>query len=140
MSALATAGQADGAAPRASLRIRVSSIRRIVLWTFIACSCVAIIEPSPYEFMFAVAVAAYASRGLLFDRAMAPMIVLLAMLNAGGLLSLVPWVGERESVTFVAISVYVAITAVFFAGLIAKNPIERLRTIRSAYVLAGVIA
>jgi hypothetical protein len=140
MSALAAADQADGQTPRASLRIRVSTLRRVVLWIFIACSCVAIIEPSPYEFMFPLAVIAFASGGLLFDRAMAPMIVLLAMLNAGGLLSLVPWVGERESVTFVAISVYVAVTSVFFAALIAKNPIERLRVIRSAYVLAGVVA
>src|SRR5260370_38668142 len=118
MSAVAAADRANGPTPRASLRIRVSTLRRLVLWTFIACSCVAFIEPSPYEFMFPFAVIAFASGGLTFDRAIIPMIVTLAMFNAGGLLALVPWVNEHESVMFVAISVYIAVTAVFFAALI----------------------
>jgi hypothetical protein len=138
---VAAADRVDGPPRRAApLQIRVSTLRRIVLWIFIACSCVAFIEPSPYEFMFPFAVVAFAAGGLVFDRAIIPMIVTLAMFNAGGLLALVPWVNERESVTFVAISVYVAVTAIFFATLIAKDSLARLRTIRSAYVAAGVVA
>jgi hypothetical protein len=124
----------------APLQIRVSSVQRAVLWLFIACSCVAFIEPSPYEFMFLMAALVFARSGLRFDRVLIPMIVTLAMFNAGGLLALVPWVQERESVTFVAISVYVAITAIFFAALVAENPGDHMRTIRSGYVLAAVIA
>ncbi len=41
---------------------------------------------------------------------MAPLIVTLALYNAGGLLSLAPWVGESESVTFIAISIYISLT------------------------------
>src|ERR1700676_3342577 len=105
MSAVAAADRANGPTPRASLRIRVSALRRLVLWTFIACSCVAFIEPSPYEFMFPFAVVAFASGALLFDRAIIPMVVTLALFNVGGILALVPWVNERESVTFVVISI-----------------------------------
>src|SRR6202000_735552 len=113
----------------APLQIRVSTLRRVLLWAFIACRCVAFIEPSPYEVMFPLVVLAFASGGLIFDRTIIPMVVTLAMFNAGGALSLVPWVGERESVTFVAISIYIAITAIFFAALIAQDSVARLRTI-----------
>jgi O-Antigen ligase len=139
MSARALEGAtATGRSP--AFRISVASVQQAVLWAFIACSCVAIVEPSPYEFMFVLAAIAFARSGLRFDRAMIPMIVTLAMFNAGGLLALVPWVGERESVTFIAISIYVAITAIFFAAMIANDAVRCMRTIRSGYVLAGVIA
>ncbi len=42
--------------------------------------------------------------------------------------------------SFTFISVYMAATAIFFAALVAKNPIERLRTIRSGYIAAGLFA
>jgi hypothetical protein len=89
--------------------------------------------------MFLPALAAFAWTGLAFHPIMIPLVVGLGMLNAGGLLSLVPFVDERISVTFVAISVYIAITAFFFAGLIAKEP-DRLRTIKSGYIAAGFVA
>jgi hypothetical protein len=140
MSAVAPLARAVPTERPTTLQIRVSTLRRAALWMLTACSCIAFIEPSPYEFMFLVVVVVFARGGLQFDRAMIPMIVTLALFNAGGLLALVPWVQERESVTFVAISVYMAVTAVFFAALVAKNPRDRIQTLRSGYVFAGVIA
>ena len=131
---------AAGAAPAPRLQVSLRAIQRAVLWLLIACGCVGSIQPSPYEFMFIAAALAFARNDLLFDRAMIPLIVLLAMYNAGGLLALAPWVGDSDSVTFVATSIYIAITAVFFAALIAKNPLAHMRTIRSGYVVAGFIA
>ncbi len=124
--------------------LRLSIARRcsgVALWLFVACSATAIIEPSPYEICFRRRFARlWGARGLLFDRAMIPMIVGLALFNAGGVLALVPYIEDHESVTFVAISIYIAVTAVFFAALIAKSPLDRMRTIRSGYVVAGCIA
>ncbi len=71
---------------------------------------------------------------------MIPLIFGLALFNVGGVLALLPFLDNRESVTFIAISVYISITAVFFAGLIAKSPLDRLTIIRSGYVAAGCIA
>ena len=71
---------------------------------------------------------------------MVPLIVSLALYNAGGLLSLAPWVDESESVTFIFISVYIALTTVFFAAAVADRPAERMETIRSGYVFAGLVA
>ena len=143
MSALAQAAQPVAAAqPKraARLTVRTATLKRAVLWIFVACGASAAIEPSPYEVMFFVAALALAPSDLAFDRTMAPLIVGLAAFNAGGLLALPPFVDVRESVWFTLISVYMALTAIFFAALVAKAPNERLRTIRSAYVAAGLLA
>jgi O-Antigen ligase len=132
---------AQGRTPRAApLTLSIAGAQRIALWLFIACSAFASIEPSPYEIFFVVAVFVFGLRGLLFDRSLIPLILGLALFNVGGLLALVPFLGDHESVTFIAISIYIAITAVFFAALIAKSPLDRMRTIRSGYVMAGCIA
>ncbi len=122
------------------LSIRAAPLKRAVLWTFVACGASAAIEPSPYEFMFFIAALALGPSDLAFDRAMIPLIVGLAAFNAGGLLALPPFIDNSKSATFVAISVYIGVTAIFFAALIAKDPLDRLRTIRSGYVAAGVFA
>ena len=67
--------------------IAVESIRDAILWLLLAVSAFVAIEPSPYEFLFAVVAIVYAS-GLSFDRAMIPMIVTMAVYNAGGLIAL----------------------------------------------------
>lgn len=139
MSALAPPAPGEPR-PSARLSIRTAPLKRAVLWMFLFCGASAAIEPSPYEFMFLVAALALGPRDLAFDRAMIPLIVGLAAFNAGGLIALPPFVGESRSVTFVATSVYMAVTAVFFAALVAKDPFDRLRTIRSGYVAAGVFA
>src|SRR5450432_389811 len=125
---------------RAPWRLDAATLQRRILWLFVACGAFAAIEPSPYEFLFLVAVIALGANGLLFDRVMIPMILTLAAFNAGGLLALVPFVDVRESVTFVLISIYIAATAIFFAGAVAKDPLGRMRTIRSGYVATGFVA
>ena len=121
-------------------RLSIGGAQRVVLWLFIACSAFASIEPSPYEIFFILAALVFGLRGLLFDRSLIPLILGLALFNAGGILALIPFLDDRDSVIFIAISVYIAVTAVFFAALIAKSPLARMGTIRSGYVTAGCIA
>jgi hypothetical protein len=128
---------AQGAAP---LRLSIGGAQRVVLWLFIACSAFASIEPSPYEIFFVLAALVFGLRGLLFDRSLIPLILGLALFNAGGVLALIPFLDDRDSVIFITISVYIAVTAVFFAALIARSPLARMGTIRSGYVTAGCIA
>ena len=140
MSALASPVPSEPRPSAARLSIRTATLKRAVLWTFLFCGASAAIEPSPYEFMFVVAALALGPSDLAFDRAMIPLIVGLAAFNAGGLLSLTPFVDVGRSVSFTATSVYMAATAIFFAALVAKDPIERLRTIRNGYLAGGVFA
>lgn len=116
------------------------ALRQKVLWAFLACSAFVAIEPSPYEVMFCFALLAFLRRGMRFDKVMIPLIVSLAIYNAGGLLALPPWVGERESDMFIAISIYISLTTLFFASIVAEEPVRRLAAIRSGYMFAALIA
>ncbi len=51
-----------------------------------------------------------------------------------------PVLYDREAVTFVVISFYMAITAIVFACLFAHDSVRRLEIMRTAYILAGLIA
>jgi hypothetical protein len=128
------------APPASRLRLSIAGVQRTTLFLFIACSAFASIEPSPYEIMFVFALLVFGLRELLFDRSFIPLIIGLAMFNAAGAVALVPFVGDHDSLTFIVTSIYIAVTAVFFAGLVAKNPLDRMTTIRSGYVIAGLIA
>jgi hypothetical protein len=124
----------------APTRLRIAPLQRAALWTLIVSSAFVFIEPSPYEFLFVAVALVFGLRELRFDRSMVPLILWPALFNVGGVLALLPYLDDRKAVIFVAISIYIAVTAVFFAGLVAKDPFGRMRTIRSGYVVAGVLA
>ena len=115
-------------------------LKRGVLWTYLAVSGFVAIEPSPFEYMFPIALLVFADGGMLFDRALAPLIVCLFVYDASGLISLIPWVEERESVNFIFITLYISLATILFAAIVAAAPLARMRTIRSGYVAAGVIS
>jgi hypothetical protein len=137
MSSAALKAQDHRSAP---LRISIAGAQRRLLWLFVLGGAFASIEPSPYEIFFILALLAFGLRGLSFDRSMIPLILGLALFNVGGVLALTPFLTDRDSVIFIAISLYISVTAIFFAALIAANPLPRMRTIRSGYVAAGCVA
>jgi hypothetical protein len=116
------------------------SLRLKILWLFLAVSAFAAIEPSPYEAMFFVCLLAFARGGLTFDASLAPMLVSLFVFDAAGLIALIPYTGESESVSFTFVSIYISLTTILFAALVAQNPLERMKAIRSGYTFAAVLA
>ena len=120
--------------------IPVESIRRGVLWTLLAVSALASIEPSPYEFMFVVTLLVFAGRGLVFEKSMAPMILTMAVYNAAGLVALAPYVSESRAVGYTVTSLYISLTMIVFAAIVAEKPLQRMATIRSGYIFAALAA
>ena len=115
-------------------------LKRGVLWTYLAVSGFVSIEPSPFELMFPVALLTFADGGMIFDRAMAPMIATLLTWSSSGFLTLIPWVHESESVNFIIITLYICFSSILFAAIVAKDSLKRMATIRSGYLAAGVIS
>jgi hypothetical protein len=116
------------------------SLRLKVLWLFLAVSCLAAIEPSPYEAMFFVAIFAFARGGLAFEAGLAPLIVCLLAFDAAALVALIPWVEDSQAVSFTGITIYISLTTILFAGVVADNALERMKTIRSGYGFAAMLA
>jgi hypothetical protein len=115
-------------------------LRLKILWLFLAVSAIAAIEPSPYDGMFFVCILAFAKGGLAFEPTLAPLIFTLFVFNAAGLVALIPYTDESTSVSFTFITFYITMTTVLFATLVAANPLPRMKTIRSGYTFAAVVA
>lgn len=126
-----------GEARRRRLTISHAAIKRGTLWLLMAVSFVALIEPSPYEFVFLVALFVFALTGIRFSQKLLPMAMLLLLYNIGGVISLIPWMDEAASVRFTAVSVYLMLTAIFFAAIMADDPLGRLDTLRKGYLFAA---
>jgi hypothetical protein len=135
---LSTAGALQEARP--GLTLRSASLQRGSLWLLMASSCIAFIEPSPYEVFFVLALAVFAVTGLRVSREAMPLAVMLILYNLGGAACLIPWLDEQPSVMFVAISFYLGATALFFALVMLEDAEERLRAIESGAVFAALVA
>ena len=115
-------------------------LRRGVLWTWLAVSGFVAVEPSPFEIMFPVVLLAFADGGMLFDRALAPLVATLIVWSSSGFLTLIPWVQEQESVNFILITLYICLATILVAAIVARDALTRMATIRSGYVAAGVMS
>ena len=116
------------------------SLRLKLLWLFLAVSAFASIEPSPYEAMFFICLLAFARGGLVFDTSLSLLVLVLLAFDAAGLVALIPYTQESESVSFTFVTIYISFTTILFATLTAGHSLERMKTIRSGYVFAGVLA
>jgi O-antigen ligase len=110
------------------------------LFLTIAASPFVFIEPSPYEASFAFLALAFLAARVPVDRGVVPLVLLLIVWNVSGLAAIVPFLHDTKAVTFIATSIYLALTAVIFACLFAEDTERRLEITRTAYIVAALIA
>jgi len=111
-----------------------------VLFLTIALSFLVFIEPSPYEIISLLLVLVCLLARVRMDRRLLPLILLLLIYNIGGAISLIPVIDDGAAVRFVAISFYMAFTAIIFAMIFTTETAERAAILRNAYIVAGVCA
>ncbi len=119
------------------LRLSYAAIQRGTLWLLGASGGFALIEPSPYEVVFLVALFVFALAGIRFSQKLLPLALLLLAYNIGGIVSLIPWMDDPDSVRFIAVANYLMVTAVFFAGILSQDAAGRLETLRRGYLFAA---
>lgn len=127
------------AIPAAPARLAVQ-VLEITLYACILSSFLTIIQPAPFEGLAALLGFACLIARVRIDVKIMPLIILLFALQVGGVASLVPVIGDKDAEMFVIISIYLAITGVIFAAVMAEDTLRRFNIIRSAYIGAAVIA
>jgi hypothetical protein len=135
-SALAAAPQAKdwGHASRAE------RLRLMLLWFVGVSSALVFIEPSPYEITTLAALGAFVLSGMAVRSAILPFLILLILINVGYTISAHALLDQKNVLTWVATSWYLAATAFFFAAMLANNTEARLATLMHGCLIAGVIA
>ena len=96
-------------------------------------------EPAPYELLLSPIIVIWACFGLRLNRGFAPMVLLLLLYLAGGVLTLTQTADLPTGVVYMATSAFVIFSAFFFAAVVAVAPEERLRIITNAYIAGAVV-
>ncbi len=95
-------------------------------------------EPAPYELWMAGLVGLWFILGLRISRYTVPLLALLITFNVGGMLSLTQMKDLADGPMYVAVSTFLALTAVFYAAIIEDSH-RRLPLIFNAWTFAAVI-
>jgi len=119
---------------RATLRLLGSAM--VAFGVFL--SCFVIDEPAPYELWMAALLCIWFILGLRISRFTAPLLALLLAFNIGGMLSLTQMKDLGTGPMYVAVSTFLALTAIFYAAIIEDSH-RRLPLIFNAWAFAAVI-
>jgi O-antigen ligase len=95
-------------------------------------------EPAPYDLYMVGLIAVWALFGLRIQRAAVPLLVLLVAMNIGGMMSMTQMSDLASTPLYLAVSLFLALTAVFFASVTAVQP-SLYRLIFLAYVVSAVL-
>ena len=93
----------------------------ITLYVCIASSFFSFIQPAPYEGIAAILGFACLLARIPIDVKIMPMVVLLTIAQIGGLLSLIPVLGDPDAEKFMFISIYLAVTGMVFGAIMSTN-------------------
>ena len=107
---------------------------------FIFLGMIAVVEPSPYDFASFVILPLWFVGGFRLHRFILPFLALIFAYNLGGFISLVPYINEPDPTLFMEQSLYLAITAVFFALFFAEDTERRAELCLKAYAASTVVA
>lgn len=141
MSATITPGGNAASAPALPFQPQAAAIRLLGSWGVafgVFLSGFVISEPAPYELMMVVQVAIWFLFGLKISRSVAPLLAFLMVYNVGGFLTLTVMQDMTGGPLYLAVSTFLALTAVFYAAIIEDGH-QRLRLIFRAWVFAALI-
>ena len=127
-------------ATRARLSIDYGGLINGSFAIFVFLGMIAVVEPSPYDFASFVVLPMWFIGGFKVHRLFLPFLALIFLWNLGGFISLIPYVNEPDPTLFMEQSLYLAITAVFFALFFAEDTQRRTEICLKAYAASTVIA
>lgn len=135
---VAAAPYGGAPAARALAGLPARSLGNGALWLAAFLSGFVIEEPAPYELYMALLTVVWLACGLKLRREFGPLIICLMLYIAGGVAS-IPMAQEMgDAIMYIAISGFLAVTAIFYAAILADDP-ERCRIIQNGYTVSAVL-
>lgn len=95
-------------------------------------------EPAPYELYMALLTVVWLACGLKLRREFGPLIICLMLYITGGIASIPIANDFGDASMYMAVSGFLAITAIFYAAILAGKP-ERFRIIQNGYTISAVL-
>ncbi|GAA3852524.1 hypothetical protein AFIC_001513 [[Pseudomonas] carboxydohydrogena] len=119
---------------------RVRAIQHALMWIVGVGGALVFIEPSPYELATLAGIIFFYATGLRMRPVFLPLLIMLVMLNFGYTICSIDLMDQSQIVNWIATSWYMAITAFFFALVLAEDTEKRLDLLQRGLIIGGVIA
>src|SRR5215475_10702204 len=138
MTSVAHAYDAAGEAPR--LFRSVERLRGAMLWLTGFSGAIVMMEPSPYEVTSLLTIFVFVCTGLTLRPGLLPLFVLLLLYNTGFSIAVLQVTDQSKPTTWVLVSWYLSLTAIFFAAMLGRNTEERLSLLMRGTTMAALLA
>ena len=137
MSAITNPTDAAGLERAARNRALIVLLSKLAVGFGVFLSGFVIDEPAPYELYMAGLIGIWALFGLRLSRTVAVLLAILVVFNIGGVISMGQMAELKTAPMYIAVSLFLCFTAVFFAAIINANA-NILSVIFRAYILSAV--
>jgi hypothetical protein len=124
----------------AAPQIATEKLRALLLWVIGFAGAFVFLEPSPYEVVGLATIFLFALTSLSLRAGLAPLVLLLILLNVGYGIAVVQVIDQSKPVMWVLISAFLATTAVFYAAMLSDNTEARLRWLMRGYIAGALTA
>lgn len=114
------------------------AISKAALWLAVFLGGFVFYEPSPYDLYMVLLIPAWLLVGLKVPRATGPLVVLLLLFLAGGVLAATQAHDFSTQPLYYAVTAFLVLSACFYAAIVAEGP-GRLDTIVDAWIAGAVI-
>lgn len=125
---------------RAPRRVVAERLGHTLFALMIFFSSFAFIEPSPYDLLAPLTIALWLAMGTRISVHHLVLIFALLFYNLGGFISLIPVLDDKDAVVFTVLSLYLAITGLFFAMFFRTKTEQRIDLAMICYCLSCVLA
>jgi hypothetical protein len=124
---------------RTPVGLPAKSLGNGALWLAALLSGFVIEEPAPYELYMALLTVVWLACGLKLRREFGPLIICLMLYVAGGVAS-IPMAQEMgDAMMYIAVSGFLAITAIFYAAILERGPEAHAGSLRTATPIGAVL-
>src|SRR3984957_3609715 len=137
---MAYAATAEGSLPAVTAAAGVLAVQRALVWLVGASGAIVFIEPSPYELVTLAATVIFFATGLRLRLVFMPLLLLLMLVNVGYTIGAIPFLNEPVVTSWIATSLYMALTVIFFAMVISEDTAARLDMLRRGLIVGALIA
>lgn len=137
---LETPAQAAGVRHRPGLRVNYQKFVDAAFALFVALGAVVILEPSPYDLLFFIALPVWFVGGFSVNRSFFVLAAILFGYTMAGFAALIPHWDSYESYVFQYLSAYLSFTALFFALFFGNDAERRAELCFKAYALGAFVA
>ena len=114
-------------------------LRAALLWLLAFSGAFVFIEPGPYEVIGLATLFFFIVTGLSLRPALAPLLLLLVLLNVGYAISYVQVIGKPDTLIWLLVSIFLSATAILFAAMLGTNTERRLQWLLRGYIAAAVV-